>query len=55
MEQLETTKKMYSEIMKPLHKYKGLCVFDIEELERKSKVHIYGIELKEKYGLNIEP
>src|SRR3990167_358806 len=55
METVETTKKMYAEIMKTLNKYKSTCVFDIEELERKAKVHIYGIELKEKYGLNIEP
>ena len=55
METVETTKKMYAEIMKTLNKYKSTCVFDIEELERKSKVHIYGLELKEKYGLNIEP
>jgi len=55
MKTLDETKKMYSEIMKTLKKYKGLCVFDIDELERKAKVHIYGIELKERYGLNIKP
>lgn len=55
MEVLEETKKMYSEIMGVLKKYKGVCVFDVDELERKSKIHIYGAELKEKYGLNIKP
>jgi hypothetical protein len=55
MKTLEETKKMYFEMMKALKKYKGLCVFDVDELERKSKIHIYGLELKEKYGLNIKP
>jgi hypothetical protein len=55
MEIIETTKKMYAEIMKMLNKYKGTCVFDIQKLERESKLHIYGLELKEKYGLNIKP
>lgn len=50
-----SAKKAYSEILKTLKKYKDVCVFDIDDLERKSKFHLFGIELKEKYGLNIEP
>lgn len=53
METLKETKKMYSEILKTLNKYKEICIFDIEELERKSKLHIYGVQLKEEFGLNI--
>lgn len=52
---LEESKKMYSEIMKTLKKYQEFCVFDINELERQSEIHIFGLELKEKYGLNINP
>jgi len=48
-------KEAYSEILKTLKKYKDICVFDIDDLERKSKYHLFGIELKEKYGLDIEP
>lgn len=55
MKTLEATKEMYSEIMGVLNKYKFVCTFDVNELERQSKVHIYAIELKEKYGLNIDP
>lgn len=50
-----TAKKAYSEIFKTLKKYKDICVFDIDDLERKSKYHLFGIELKEKYGLGIDP
>ena len=52
---LETTKKAYNEILKAIKKHKDICVFDIENLEAKSKLHLLGLELKETYGLNIDP
>lgn len=52
---LETTKKVYNEILKAMKKHKDICVFDIESLEIKANIHLYGLELKEKYGLDINP
>lgn len=52
---MKTTKKAYNEIFKVLEKHKDICVFDIKELENKSKLHLFGLELKELYGLNINP
>ena len=52
---MEATKKAYDEILKVLHKHKDLCLYDIAELERTAKIHLFGLELKEKYGLNIDP
>ena len=52
---MENVKKAYDEILKTLKKHKDICVFDINDLERKAKVHIFGTELKEKYGLDIDP
>ena len=49
------TKKAYEEIIDVISKYKDLVNFDYNDLERKSKYHLFGIELKEQYGLNIEP
>ena len=47
--------KAYKSILKLLKKHKDICVFDVEELERKSKLHLFGLQLKEEYGLNIIP
>lgn len=52
---MEATKKAYDEILKVLHKHRDLCLYDIPELERTAKIHLFGLELKEKYGLNIDP
>ncbi len=49
------TKKAYSKILETLKKYKDICVFDIDSLERKVEHHLFGIKLKEEYGLNINP
>jgi hypothetical protein len=48
-------KKAYKEIFDMLNKYKNICVFDIGDLERKSKLHLFGIKLKEVFGLDIDP
>jgi hypothetical protein len=52
---MKIAKEAYSEILKTLKKYKDICIFDIDNLERQSKYHLFGLELKEKYGLNIDP
>lgn len=52
---MEKVKKAYDEILKALHKYREVCVFDVSDLERKAKIHLFGLELKEVYGLNIDP
>jgi hypothetical protein len=52
---MKEAKQAYSEILQTLKKYKDVCVFDIEDLEMKSKYHLFGIELKEVYGLDIDP
>lgn len=52
---LETTKKAYNEILKAMKKHKDICAFDIERFEIKAKLHLYGLELKETYGLDINP
>lgn len=52
---METTKKAYDEILKVLNKHKDLININIEDLETKAKLHLFGLELKENYGLNINP
>ena len=49
------TEKAYKEVLNILKKHKSICIFDIDSLEKKSNSHLFGIELKEKYGLNINP
>lgn len=53
----ENTKKAYREISKVLNKYKEIVagVFDIPKLENKARAHLFGIELVEKYGFEIDP
>jgi hypothetical protein len=52
---MEDLKKAYDEILKVLYKHREVCLFDVDELERKAKIHLYGVELKERYGLDIKP
>jgi len=52
---LEKAEKAYNEIFEAIKKYGDLTVFNIAELERQSKCHLCGIELKEKYGFDIDP
>jgi hypothetical protein len=49
------TKKAYDEVLETINKHRDILVYDYRDLEEKSKKHLFGIELKEKYGLNIEP
>lgn len=52
---MELTKKAYKEILKTLNKYKSEIIFEVDDLERKAKHHLFGIELVEKYGFNLDP
>lgn len=52
---MEKERKAYEEILKVLHKYGDICVFDIESLEAKSKLHLFGLELREIHGLDLDP
>ena len=52
---MNTTEKAYKEILKVLNKYKSEIVFDVDDLERKAKHHLFGVELVEKYGFNLDP
>lgn len=45
----------YSEILAVLKKYKNICAYDVDSMESLAKKHLFGIELKEKYGFNIDP
>ena len=49
------TKEAYDEIFKVLRKHKDVCIFDVDDLKRRADLHLYGLELKEKYGLDIDP
>jgi len=51
----DTAIKAYSEIIKVLYKHRDICVYDIEDLERRSEHHLFGIRLKETHGFNIDP
>jgi len=52
---MEKQEKAYNEILRLLKKHKDICIFDAEDLERKAKAHLYGLKLKEVYGLDINP
>jgi hypothetical protein len=48
-------KLAYAEIFSVLNKHKDVCAFEIDNLDRIAKYHLFGIELKEVYGLDINP
>lgn len=51
---LQETKKVYDSILKIARKNKDLLIFDFQYLELKAKNHLFGLELKEVYGLEID-
>ncbi|MFW6226151.1 MAG: hypothetical protein ACOC3V_04265 [bacterium] len=51
---LNKVNKAYEEILSLLQKHKDLILFDIKDLEEKAKVHLFALDLKYKYGLNID-
>lgn len=46
-------KSAYEEIGNVLNKYKSIIRFDFNKFENDSKVHLFELELKEKYGLDV--
>lgn len=52
---MENTKKAYEEILSVVNKYKDIICYNYNDLDSRAKTHLFGLELKEKYGLNIEP
>lgn len=52
---MKETEQAYKEILDVVKKYKDTCVYDVAEMESRAKKHLFGIELKEKYGFNLEP
>ena len=52
---MNTTEKAYKEVLKTLNKYKSEIVFDVDDLERQAKQHLFGVELVEKYGFELDP
>lgn len=52
---MNKTKKAYEEIIEVLNKHKDICVYDIQELESQAKKHLFGLKLKEEYGLDLDP
>lgn len=55
MNKEEKTKEAYAEILKVLKKHKDVCAYDIKEMESTANNHLFGVELKEKYGIAIDP
>lgn len=51
----EEAEKAYKEIFELMEKNKDLCSFDIESLKDKSENHLFGLHLKEDWGLDIDP
>ena len=52
---MNKTEIAYKEILKVLKKYKDDIVFDVDSLEEKSKNHLFGVKLVEKYGFKLNP
>ena len=50
---LQETKKVYDSILKIARKNKDLLNYDFQYLELQAKNHLFGLELKEVYGLEI--
>jgi len=50
---LDKTQKAYEDILNLLEKHKGLHSYDVENLKQKSQNHLFGLKLKETYGLEI--
>ena len=51
----QEAKKVYNSILKIAKKHKDLLNYDFDMIELTAKDHLFGLELKEKYGLNVNP
>lgn len=49
------TEKIYSDILKLIEKHKDEVVFDVGQLKRDSERHLFGLRLKDEYGLDVNP
>ncbi len=45
--------KAYDEILRVLKKHEDHIVIDVDHIETQSKLHMFALELKEDYGINI--
>ena len=52
---LNEAKKAYYDIISLMRANEHLIVFNINDLELKSRFHLFGLKLKEEYGFNIDP
>ena len=50
---LTSSKEAYQEILDIVEKHKNLVEIDLDNLKDSSKIHLFYLELTEKYGLNI--
>lgn len=55
METYNKAKKAYSELLNLIKKYEDLNILDYSYVENQSKVHLFGLELVEKYGFKFNP
>lgn len=55
MNTLQKTKKAYEDILSLVSEYKDTVTYDYSDLLKKSECHIFGVELKETYGLDLDP
>jgi hypothetical protein len=51
---LQEAKKIYDSILKIARKNKDLLIYDFQSLELQAKNHLFGLELKEVYGLELD-
>lgn len=47
--------QIYKEIFDVLEKYQGLHTFDVDDMKRKSQLHLHEIKLRDVYNMNIMP
>ena len=52
---INKTEEAYKKILKLLKEHENIIVFDVNDLEMKAKHHLFGVELKEKYGFHLDP
>lgn len=52
---MNTMEKTYKKIFRILNKYKSEIVFDLDSLETRAKNHLFGVDLVEKYGFDLDP
>ena len=53
--QTNEARKAYEKILAIMRKYEDMCGFDVKDFEGKTKNYSFGVELKEKFGLGIDP